>query len=124
MYFGDVNFLNFPAIRFKRSSMKNLDVFYNVIYQKFKTEEDEGEKWKDECYQALIDNDEERIRELEKKGKITFIGDVIDILLDRFTLSEGLNDEQLEEYRQTILKSRQIEIYHLIKIQIKLFLVL
>lgn len=109
MYFEDINFLNFPAIRFKRSSMKNLDAFYDVIYQKFKIEEDEGIKWKEECYQALIDNDEARVKELEKKGKITFVGEVVDILLDKLTLSEGLTDEQFEEYRQTILKSRQIE---------------
>lgn len=41
-------------------------------------------------------------------GKIYFIGDVIDILLDKFTLKEGLTDEEFEEYRRMLLKSKQI----------------
>ena len=40
MFFEDINFLNFPAVRFKRSSMKNLESFYSIIYKKFKTEEE------------------------------------------------------------------------------------
>lgn len=109
MYFEDINFLNFPAIRFKRSSMKNLDDFCDAVYKKFKTDEEEGEKWKDECYDALVKDDKDRIKELEKKGQITFVGDAIDILLDKFSMETPISDEEFEGYKETILKCKAIK---------------
>lgn len=110
MFFENINFLNYPAIRFKRTSMQNLETFYEVVYHKFKIEEDEGEKWKDDCYDALIAGDDKRLEELKKeRGRVIFIDEVIDILIDNFTKEGGLSEEEKQSYRETILKSKYIK---------------
>lgn len=110
MFFENVNFLNYPVIRFKKSSMKNLQTFYETIYQKFKTDEDEGEKWKDKCYEALIDGDDKKLEELKKeRGRVLFVDEVIDILIDNFTKEGGISEEEKQSHRETILKSKYIK---------------
>lgn len=103
MFLNDVNFLNFPVITFKKASMQNLNEFYNLIYDKFKTEEDLGSKWKDDCMKALMSQDKQELKRLEKQGgKIVLIDDAIDLLIDNFTLAEH-DDKQIDFLKNMIL---------------------
>ena len=101
MYF---NFLNFPVIRFTRPTAETLDSFYALIYKKFKTDEDTGNDWKEQCMDALEANDAAKIKELEKQGgKIIFIDDIIDILIDNYTRNDSNLD--FEYFKNLVLKN-------------------
>ena len=110
MYFEDLNFLNLPAVRFKRPTAKTLKSFYDEVYKKFKTEQDEGEKWKDEAYDALIRDDKEALERLKKEGgKIIFVDDAIDVLIDQYMMADGISDEEANSHRDTILRGGYIK---------------
>ena len=110
MFFEDLNFINFPAVRFKRPNSKNLDSFYADIFQKFSTEQDAGERWKDDAFKALIDDDKEALAKLKKEGgKIIFTDEVIDILIDRYMLEGGIDEEEAEFHKNNILKGGYIQ---------------
>ena len=99
-----VNFINYPAVRFKKSSMASLSSICGAVYDKFKVQEDIGEKWKDSCMQALEENNDEEFKRLQKEGgKILVTDDMIDILIDHFTFAEP-NKETIEDFREMILK--------------------
>lgn len=110
MFFEDLNFLNFPAIRFKRPNPENLESFYADIFKKFGTDEDAGQEWEQKAYDALIKDDKEEIKRLEKEGgRIIFTDEVIDILIDKYMLDGGISDEEAESHKQTILKGGYIK---------------
>ena len=110
MFFEDLNFLNFPAIRFKRPKQGTLASFYAEIFKKFKEDEDAGQVWEQRAYDALIKDDKEEIARLEKEGgKIIFIDEVIDILIDKYMMNGGISDEEAESHKQTILKGGYIK---------------
>ncbi len=110
MYFEDLNFLNLPAVRFKKPNAKNLDSFYADIFKKFSIDEDNGIKWKDEAYEALIKDDKEAIARLEREGgKIIFVDDAIDVLIDNYMLEGGLSEEAANSHKSTILKGGYIK---------------
>lgn len=101
------NFINYPAVRFKKASIQNLETFHDVIYAKFKLEEDRGDEWQEKCMDALMADDNDALHKLEKeKGKVIFFDDLIDILIDNYTLDESTLD--FEHYREMILRSKYI----------------
>lgn len=110
MFFEDLNFLNLPAVRFKRPNAKNLESFYADVFKEFSTMQDEGEKWKDEAYDALIADDKEKLAKLSKEGgKIIFIDDAIDVLIDQYMMAGGISEEEAESHKATILKGGYIK---------------
>lgn len=110
MYFEDLNFLNLPAVRFKRPNANNLESFFADIFKKFSTEQDAGEKWKDDAFKALIEDDKEKIAKLEKEGgKIIFTDEVIDILIDKYMLEGGISEDEAEFHKGNILKGGYIQ---------------
>ena len=110
MYFKELEFLNLPAVRFKRPTAKTLNSFYADIFKKFSTDEDDGKKWQDEAYDALIADDKEKIKKLEKQGgKIIFTDEVIDILIDNYMMADGIMEEEAEFHKNNILKGGYIK---------------
>lgn len=98
------NFLNYPAIRFKKPTAKTLGEFYDKIYDRFYTQEQYGMIMKDDYNRALSVGDAETMQAIEKcGGEVYYIDDIIDLLIDKFTLSQ-CNVEKLEYYRALILK--------------------
>lgn len=116
MIFEDLNFLNKPAIRFKRPKAETLDAFYADIYKKFKEDEDAGEIWKNEVFDALINKDRDKFNQLVKEGgKVIYYDEVIDILIDKYTLAGGITEEEQENYKRVILEGefvKDIEFKH------------
>jgi len=83
------NFLNFPAIRFKRPSEKTLEAFSHAIVEKFDKYEDEGETWSSECFDAVLDGNFEKLKQLEKgRGRFSYTDLILDYVVDNFTLKE------------------------------------
>ena len=120
MYFEDLNFLNLPVVKFKRPNAKNLDSFYADIFKKFSIDEDNGIKWKDEAYEALIKDDKEAIARLEREGgKIIFVDDAIDVLIDNYMLAGGISEEDAESHKNTILRGGYIKDIEYITVQYK-----
>ena len=106
MYIYDTNFLNMPAIRFKKPSLETLDKFYDEVYHQFKTKEDLGEAWKEDCFDALIKEDDEKLKLLQREcGKICFTDDLIDVLIDNFTRVDS--DVDVEYYTELILRNKK-----------------
>ena len=99
-----INFLNYPAVRFKRASMKTISTICDAAYDKFKVQEDIGGEWKDACMQAIEENNNEEFVRLQKQGgRILITDDMMDILLDHFTFAEP-DREVVEDFRNMILK--------------------
>lgn len=99
-----INFINYPAVRFKRASMATLSSICSAVYDKFKVQEDLGGEWKDACMQALEDDNKEEFARLRKQGgRILVTDDMIDILIDHFTFAEP-DKETIEDFREMILK--------------------
>ncbi len=99
-----INFINYPSVRFKKASMVELSKVCSAAYDVFKVQEDIGEKWKDDCMQALEDNNDEEFKRLQKQGgKILVTDDMIDILIDNFTLAEP-DRKIVEDFKEMVLK--------------------
>lgn len=106
MYIYDANFLNLPVIRFKKPKIETLGIFYEQVEKQFKIEEEVGEKWKDDCFDALIAGDDDKLLRLQReRGKIAFTDDLIDILIDNFTRVDS--DLDVEYYRELILRNKK-----------------
>ena len=116
MFFEDLNFLNLPAVRFKRPKYETLESFYAAIFKKFKTDEENGMIWRQIASRALMVDDKDFVKELEKEGgKITFIDQIIDQLIDNYMLVGGIQEEDAMLYKNTILKGgyiKEIEFKH------------
>ena len=103
----DSNFLNRPAIRFKKPKNETLEEFRAKIYKIFITDENSGQKWKDDCYDALASGNKDEIERLKKEGgNFDIICDSIDILIDNFTRDDNNTDFSFEFYKNMILKDK------------------
>ena len=99
------NFLNYPAVRFKRASMKNIEKFYDALYSKFYLEEEKGLAWINECIDAHEKGDDKKLKQLTSKGRfLTPIRFVIKTMIHDFTLESELSHGLVEEYKDSVLK--------------------
>ena len=77
------SFINLPAVRIKKSKLT-----HNELINLFKTKENEGKKWETSFFNALYNEDMDRINMLLKEGGITnksLAMYYIDLLLAYFT---------------------------------------
>lgn len=98
------NFLNHPAVRFKKASMKNIEAFYDALNTKFYLEEEKGLAWIDECIDAHEKSDDKKLKQLTSKGRFLTPGKfVIKTMIHNFTLDNGMSHDFFEELKAAVL---------------------
>ncbi len=98
----NIEFVNFPTVRFKRPTEKTLSDFYELIYSRFHDYEQETQKWQNACYEVLMDHEE--LKKLEAQGgRVTLLFDFINIMIDSYTRTDATAD--IHFYRELLLRN-------------------
>ena len=116
MFIADLNFFNFPTIKFKRPTEETLESFYEKLYEVFRLREMAGEDLKINLLQAIKKDEAELIKSAKKEvGKVYLYNEMIDALIDRFTLAESIDEEEFTRFKQMILEGGFIQDIELLR---------
>lgn len=98
MIINNFQFINFPAIRFKRPTAETLDEFSRVVVDKFDHQEDLGQAWRSACWNAFLNGDNDKLQELQREHGAFYVSDrLLDFLIDEFTLKDGTKSQMTME---------------------------
>ena len=106
MMINNIQFVNFPVIRFKRPTAETLGEFSRLVEDKFDKQEELGQEWRSECWNAFLNGDGEKLKELQQQKGTFYASDrLLDFLIDEFTLKESnLSPDILESIANDIVK--------------------
>ena len=103
---NNIQFINFPAIRFKRPTAETLDEFLRVLVDKFDKQEELGEKWRSACWNAFLNGNGDEIKRLQAEHGAFYASDrLLNFLIDEFTLKDSnITPEIMEDIARDIVK--------------------